>query len=320
MSSSDSLRTPFAWPLSGVGLGVGLLFVTIGAVMCSFADASKAPNYLELLFDPETPGNGRDGALLFIGGAFVLLGGLAAGLFAYKKLVRYPVEHAPDATFPDLPRAAERVEDLSLSQFYCHELTGDGREGALQPRANPHRAQTYGIIGFMLLFLSFFCTVVMIHSPEMGSKNDHVLKILFCVAGCVAGAIAAALIIYLLRRSQKRLGTLRWDGAGFAFTRDGEVLCEGQRAALRGLQVCALKARGPSEDGGSSFYSGLQLNLLHEVEGELRRIPLLHQSAGFWRLFAATEQMASQLELPLLFHATPEDFRKARRMRAIEAM
>lgn len=315
MTAPNTLRSTFHWPLSGLGIGVGLLFVAVGIGIRSFADASKIPNLWLLIFDPDTPGSGKDGAFFYMGWIFILVGGLTAALFAWKKYRPIWVTHAEDEVLPELPRQAVVGEEARMTSVVTHGLVGDGREGALQPLPNPHRRAQWFMIGFALLFLPLFCQLVMLYAPAVGGANDRILKIMFCVAGCLAMVVVCSVILYAMRRGLKDLAWCRWDAERVHLGRGEEQPLEFAREELRAVQLCAAKVRSAGGDRGTQVCSGLELNLCREVDGELSRHPILLVGGELTRLLRLGEACAARLELPLAFHATAEDYRRARQRR-----
>lgn len=306
------LRSKVAIPNTGLAVGVGGLFTTIGAFVAraGWAKWQELPEGAEVLTRRGFEENGQGPALTIFGGVFMAMGGIVLVMGLWRLLQAREVQHDRDSAAPGVSRSPVLGGDAYTLTGILHRV-GPGRFST-DPRLAAGRKLMAGVLVALLGALMTGLVLALGPQPEPGDPKGLVLRWVILVAIWGGLALAALVALALSRRGASSFPDLEWDDARWRLVQRGETLAGGAREDLHAVQACAawftIQHRGER-----TVAAALEVNLVWREGEAIERANLCRGHGNLAAIARRAEELADALDLPFLFHGRSDDWNAERR-------
>lgn len=306
----------------GGAIAIGAMFVVVGLAVWLLIPQLIA-RQLRAPADPRL-------ICAMVGLALVAIGGCAFAWVAHDASRRRTFRHAAREVLPEVPRAPVLIDGTIFHGALRHHLVRHGDEWRVAPDPACPRRERRFVLWFSVPFVVLTEAALWFTSAE----GDRV-RWFFMAGVLVVMPITVLLFAWMMSMMERQLPTLVLPehGGDLLFLRRGQTpatlalarrLGSGEppaamreearaipRAAVCAVQLCACHAVvGARTRRG--VYEGVELNLAWRGEGgaiERLTICTVGLAAPLAHLAAA---LAERLDVPLLHHATAEDWAEER--------
>ncbi|SFJ68170.1 hypothetical protein [Planctomicrobium piriforme] len=259
---------------------------------------------------------------LVMGISFFVFGCCCLVVFILGRYRGQPFRHAADHVLPNIPREPAIQEEQISFGMVTHDFEETDRGYRLLPKPNLLQSRTWFFYGWMLLIVAtmslfFWCW------PE--AAFDLPRKFFLILLVTMISLTVAGVITYLYQIAAKELLTVDFDEQHDLCQITGPKLkIQFPLSSIIAVQICgACRKIGHQND--CSYLSAFELNLVwNEPQSSgchLQRRTVLNQLKPAREFISLAVDLANSLNIPLLNHATPNDWKlesKRRKSRPYE--